>query len=76
MKRLIAGLVCALMLSATACAQKYQNVSQLRERDVYKRQLRRSAPMAATYGEGEPTGDFNYTWVEAVSYTHLWQTRC
>ena len=31
MKRLIAGLVCALMLSATACAQEYQNVSQLRE---------------------------------------------
>ena len=31
MKRLIAGLACALMLSATACAQEYQNVSQLRE---------------------------------------------
>lgn len=31
MKRLIAGLVCALMLSATACAQEYQNISQLRE---------------------------------------------
>lgn len=30
----------------------------------YSYTLRRSAPMAATYGEGEPTGDFNYTWVE------------
>lgn len=30
----------------------------------YSYTLRRNAPMAATYGEGEPTGDFNYTWVE------------
>ena len=30
----------------------------------YSYTLKRSAPMAATYGEGEPTGDFNYTWVE------------
>ena len=26
----------------------------------YSYTLKRSAPMAATYGEGEPTGDFNY----------------
>lgn len=30
----------------------------------YSYTLKRNAPMAATYGEGEPTGDFNYTWVE------------
>lgn len=30
----------------------------------YSYTLKRNAPMAVTYGEGEPTGDFNYTWVE------------